>query len=108
MALAIRSGVRCGRAGRKGFIWGMLFRGAVDRRRLLRSAVKDLSRIFIVAIVLDAVYQAMVLRAFYIAQALAVATVCAVLPYTIVRGPTAFITHLVCRRSSGPSAAPPS
>jgi len=102
--IALRSGIKNGRAGKGGFVWFILFSDSTDRRSLLRSAVKDLSRIFTVAIVLDTVYQLMVFRAFYIFQALIVAVICAVFPYIVVRGPVTLITHLILRKRNKPDA----
>lgn len=92
--MAIRTGLRAARDGERVFLWSLLFADVSERRRLLRSAMKDLSIMFIVGIVLDAIYQLVVFRAFYVVQALAVAVVCAVVPYMVVRGPVTFFTHL--------------
>lgn len=102
--IALRSGIKNGKAGKAGFIWGMLFFDATERRLLFRSAVKDLSKMFLVAIVLDTIYQVLVFRAFYIVQALIVAVVCAVVPYIVVRGPVTLITHLIIRKKEQPDA----
>ncbi len=98
--IAIRSGIKNGRAGKGGFIWAMLFSDSTERNLLFASAVKDIGRMFIVAIVLDTVYQVIVFRAFYIVQALIIALVCAVVPYVLVRGPVTLITHLVIKKKS--------
>ena len=91
--LAIRADLRDARENRPGLL-GAFFIDPIERRRLFRSAVKDIGRIFLVAVVLDTAYQLVVLRAFHIGQALIVAVVCAVVPYVLVRGP---ITRLVRR-----------
>ena len=94
---AIRSGLRDAQEGNKPLLWAIL--STPDRRAdLLRSAVLDIGRIFIMAVVLDAVYQLAVLKAFYVVQALIIAFVCAILPYVIIRGPVTRIARLLTRK----------
>ena len=91
--LAIRADLRDARKGHPVPL-GAFFTNPTDRRRLFRSAVKDIGRIFIVAIVLDTTYQLWVLKSFHIGQLIIVAIVCAIVPYVLVRGP---ITRLARR-----------
>jgi hypothetical protein len=58
-----------------------------ERRRLVRSAVKDIGRISIIAVALDTTYQLVVFRAFYPVQLLIVVIACAIVPYVVIRGP---------------------
>jgi hypothetical protein len=81
--VAIRAGLRDAREGRRPFLSNIFANPA----EAFRSAVKDIGRIFIVALVLDSAYQLMVLRWLYPGEALVVALTCAVLPYVLVRGP---------------------
>jgi len=84
--LAIRAGVKDAREGQPAFLWAIITVPA-RRRERFRSACKDVARIFVVALVLDTTYQLIVLRAFYILQALIVAVACAIMPYVLLRGP---------------------
>src|SRR5271165_6173026 len=77
--LAIRADLRDAREGRPASL-GAFFANPSERGRLLRSAVKDIGRIFIVAIVLDATYQLWALKSFHVGQLLIVAIVCAIVP----------------------------
>ena len=86
--LAIRAGLRDAREGRPPFLWALLFRPP-ERARLVRSAVHDVGRVLVVALVVDTAYQLVFLRAFHPLQALVVAALCALLPYVAVRGPVA-------------------
>ncbi len=86
--LAIRAGLRDARDGQSAFLWALLTNPA-DRRSLFRSGVKDIGRVFIVAIVLDTAYQLIVFRMFYPVQALIMAFAFAIVPYLLVRGPVA-------------------
>ena len=76
--LAIRAGLRDARDGQPAFLWGIIANPTERRMRLL-AAWKDITRIFIVAMVLDTVYQLIVLRAFFVMQALIVAVACAII-----------------------------
>ena len=91
--LAIRADLRDAREGQPAPL-GAFFTNASERGRLLRSAIKDIGKVFLVAIVLDTTYQLWVLKSFHIGQLLIVAIVCAIVPYVLVRGP---ITRLARR-----------
>jgi hypothetical protein len=86
--LGIRSGLRDAREGRVAFLW---LTHSTERQRLLRSALKDIGRVFVVAIILDTTYQLLVFKYLYIVQLLIVAVACAVVPYVLMRG---LVTHL--------------
>lgn len=90
--LAIRAGLRDAREGQPLFLWTILTNPG-ERPRLLRSALKDIGRIFIMALVLDTTYQFMVLRAFYVGELLLVALVSAIVPYLVLRGPVTLLTR---------------
>ena len=95
--LALRAAWKDFREGRPAFL-GVLIKDPVERSRLFRSALKDIGKIFIVAIVLDTVYQLMVFRFVYPVQVLIVAVVCAVVPYALVRGPITLVARLLYRK----------
>ena len=95
--LAIRAGLRDAREGELAFLWGIIFDPSRRRQRLL-TASKDITRIFIVALVLDTVYQRLVFRAFYVVQALIVAVGCAIVPYVLFRGPTARLARALSKK----------
>ena len=84
--VAIRAGLQDARQGQPAFLWGILAR-PFERRQRLVAAWKDISRIFAMAVVMDVVYQLLVLRTFYVVQTLIVAVVCAIVPYMLFRGP---------------------
>ena len=88
--LAIRAGLRDAREHRQPYLWA-IFYDRNGRRSLLLSGWKDVGKVCIVAFVLDACYQSIVLHWLYPGQALIVAFVLAVVPYLVVRGPAARI-----------------
>ena len=98
--LAIRAGLRDAWEGQSSFLWGMVTEPA-QRRRRLAAARKDITRIFIVAIVLDTAYQLMVLRAFFVVQALIVAVACAIVPYILFRGTTTLLVRGLSGKRAG-------
>ena len=100
--LALRAGLKDARGGQPAFLWAILTNPA-ERPRLLRSAVKDVGRIFIVAVVLDTTYQLVVLRAFYPVQLVIIAVACAIVPYVVIRGPVTRLTRGLYRNQTGPN-----
>ena len=97
--LAILADRRDAREGRPARL-GAFFRDRAERRRLFRSGLKDVGRVFVVAVVLDTTYQLLVLRWLYPVQVVIVAVVCAVVPYVLVRGPITRIVRLLFRGSA--------
>jgi len=83
--IACRAGLRDARAGRPPFGWAVITNPA-DRHDLLREGWKEMARVFIVAVAVDLLYEAIVFHAVYPAQSLIVATVLALLPYPLFRG----------------------
>jgi hypothetical protein len=92
--LAIRAGMRDARAGRPPFLWTVLSdRGC--RQELVRQGWKDVRNVFLVALVLDSIYQVIVHSGVYALELLITATILALVPYAIVRG---LVTRLARRR----------
>jgi len=89
---AIRSGLADARAGKPPYFWALMWdRG--QRESMLKDGWKSISRVFILALVLDVVYQIIVLRFVYPGEAVIVAFVLAIVPYLIVRGLTTRIAR---------------
>lgn len=84
--LALRAGLADARAGRPAYLWAV-FTDPQHRRAILRGGWRDIGKVFVLAIVLDVIFQAIVFRAFYPFEALIVAFVLALLPYALLRGP---------------------
>ena len=90
--LAIIDGVKDARAGRPLYTWTILTDPA-HRASYLREGLKRVTRVIIFALVMDVIYQFIVLRWFYPGEALVTAFVLAVLPYLLIRGPIARIAR---------------
>jgi hypothetical protein len=86
MIIAIRAGVRDARENKPAFL-AEVITNPTARRNLILSAFKQLMILLCIAIVLDVVYQVLVLKTFYLLQALIVAFVLGVVPYVLFRGP---------------------
>jgi hypothetical protein len=84
--LAVRAHRRDVRHGRPTAL-GAFINDPVERGRLLRSGLKDVGRVFIVAVVMDTTYQLLVFRRVYPGEVLFIAVACAIVPYFLVRGP---------------------
>jgi len=82
---AVRSGLADARAGKPPYFWALLS-GSAPREAMLENGWKSVGRVFILAVVLDVIYQLYELRFVYPLQAIAVAFVLAIVPYLIVRG----------------------
>ena len=99
--LAIRSGLKDAREGRPAFLWAAVTNPGY-RPELLRQGWKDVGKVFVLAIVLDAIYQLIVHRGVYVGELLIVATALAIVPYCLIRGPVTRIRRgLARRRKSG-------
>ena len=83
---AVRDGSRDAREGRGAYLWSLISDPA-QRRYLLQSGWKGISRVFFLAYALDVVYQFMVWHGLKPLQALMSAVVLAVIPYLVLRGP---------------------
>src|SRR6185295_17615695 len=82
---AIRSGLADAKAGRPPYFWALLSGGA-PRKAMIKDGWKSVGRVFVLAVVLDVVYQLYVLHFVYPGEALIVAFVLAIVPYLILRG----------------------
>ena len=90
-AFAIIAGVKDAKTGKPPYFWS-LFTHPETRTDLLKGGWKDISKVFILALILDSVYQVIVLRFIYLGEAIIVAILLAILPYLVLRG---LITRLV-------------
>lgn len=83
---AIRDGRKDAREGRPAYGWALLT-NSEHRRYLLQDGWKGVRNVFIVAVVLDLVYQFVVIGGWRPLQALTAALLLAMIPYVLLRGP---------------------
>ena len=84
--LAVIDGIKDAKAGRPAYFWALV-KNPEERRELLRLGWKRIGKIFILAVILDVIYQIKVYRWFYPGETLFVAILLAIVPYLLVRGP---------------------
>ena len=92
LIFAVRDGIRDAKQNRPAYFWGMLAQSN-QRRDLMRSGWKSVGKIFIVAIIMDIVYQLLVLRGIRPVQTILVAVTVAIVPYVLLRGPVSRIAR---------------
>lgn len=82
---AIIAGLKDAKLGNPPYFWA-LFTTPAHRREMLRDGWKSVGKVFVIALVLDVVYQVIVLRFVFPGEAILVAFLLAILPYLILRG----------------------
>jgi len=92
--LAVRAGLKDAKEGKVPYNWALIS-DPDHRRALLRSGWKSAGKVFVMAIIIDLVYQWIVFRRFYPFEALLVAVILAFIPYLLIRGP---VTRIVRRK----------
>jgi hypothetical protein len=95
---AIRDGLKDARTGRPAYLWA-LFTHPQHRRELLRDGWRSAGKIVIIAAVLDVIYQLIVLHGHRPVQTVFIATLLAVVPYIMFRGPVNRIATMIRRHS---------
>ena len=93
---AIRDGLKDARTGQPAYFWA-LFTGSSNRMQLIRDGWKSVGKVFIMAMVIDLIYQLTVLRGLRPVETIIVAVLLAIVPYLLFRGPV----NRVARRASG-------
>jgi hypothetical protein len=83
--LGIRAGRRDAKAGRPPFLWAIVTNPA-KRPELLRTARKDVAKVFFLALTLDVVFQLVIFHWVYPGEAILVASALACIPYALIRG----------------------
>lgn len=97
--LAIRAGLADARNGRPPFLWAAITNRVV-RHELSVDAWRDVGKVFIFAAVLDVIYQLVEQHAVYLFELLIVSTLLGLVPYVLVRGPTARVARWLGADSS--------
>lgn len=82
---AVMAGLADARSGKPPYFWALLS-NPQHRRDMIKDGWKDVSKVFVLAIILDVVYQYIVAKFVYPGEALIVAFLLAIVPYLLVRG----------------------
>ncbi len=92
---AIRGGLQDAKECKPPYFWG-LFTDKGEREAMLENGWKHVGKVFILAIVLDVVYQLIEHRwTVYPGEAVLVAIILAIVPYLLIRGP---VNRIVCEK----------
>jgi hypothetical protein len=94
---AVIDGVKDAKAGKPAYFWALLSASG-DRKELVKEGWKSVGKVFIVAMILDVIYQLRVYSAVYAGQLLIVAFVLAIVPYLVVRGPVTRVVRMISAR----------
>jgi len=100
---AIRDGLKDAREGKPAYFWA-LFTDATERRAMLKDGWRAVGKIFVLALVLDGIYQFIVQRWIYPGEAVIVAAILAIVPYLLMRGPANRIARLSRNRANDQKA----
>jgi hypothetical protein len=85
---ALHDGLADAKMGRAPYLWSLITRSS-RRLGLLEQGVISTARVLLLGLVMDAMYQLIVLKTFYPAEAAIVAIALAFVPYLLLRGPIA-------------------
>jgi len=85
---ALHDGLKDARSGRSVFFWTVLS-NSEKRGGRLREGLISTARIILLGLVMDTIYQVIVLKTFYPAEAAIIAVALAFVPYLLLRGPIA-------------------
>ena len=82
---AITAGLKDAKAGKPPYFWALVA-DPLHRSEMVRDGWKGVGKVFVLAIVLDVVYQIIVARFVYPGEAIFVAILLAIVPYLLLRG----------------------
>jgi hypothetical protein len=85
VTLAVMAGLKDARAGKPPYLWWLATEPG-HRMAMLKDGWQDVGKVFVLAIVLDVVYQWIVQRFVYPGEVIIVAFVLAIVPYLLLRG----------------------
>jgi hypothetical protein len=99
---ALRDGVNDARSRRSPYFWVLLTNPLEDSHRLYEGVIST-ARVILLGLCMDAIYQWIVLKTFYPAEAVIVAIALAFFPYVLLRGPITRIARWRLDAASGES-----
>ena len=93
IVFAIMDGMKDAKNGKPAYFWAVIG-NPNHRKELLKEGWKHVGKIFILAVVLDVIYQLKVHHWIYPGEMLLTAFVLAIVPYVLLRGPVNRIVRL--------------
>jgi hypothetical protein len=89
---ALRDGIEDAKSRRSAYFWTLLT-NPLERGGRLREGLISTARVILLGLVMDVIYQLIVLKTFYPGEAVIVAIALAFFPYLLLRGPIARIAR---------------
>jgi hypothetical protein len=89
---ALRDGIEDAKSRRSAYFWTLLT-NPLERGGRLREGLISTARVILLGLCMDVIYQFIVLKTFYPAEAVIVAIALAFFPYLLLRGPIARIAR---------------
>jgi len=83
---AVRDGRKDAREGKAPYFWA-LFSNPGHRREMLQSGWKSVGKVFIIAMILDLVFQIIAFHGIRPGGAMVAGVILAIIPYLLLRGP---------------------
>ena len=99
---ALRDGIEDAKSRRSAYFWALLTNPFAGGRRLYEGLIST-ARVILLGLCMDAIYQWIVLKTFYPAEAVIVAIALAFFPYVLLRGPITRIARWRLDAASGES-----
>jgi hypothetical protein len=99
---ALRDGINDAKCRRSPYFWSLLANPFAGGGRLYEGLIST-ARVILLGLCMDAIYQWIVLKTFYPAEAVIVAIALAFFPYVLLRGPITRIARWRLAAASGES-----
>ena len=96
LLFAFRDGIQDAKAGRPPYLWAMLVTPGA-RVTLIEEGWRKVTRVVVLGVVMEVLYQFIVLRFLYIGELVVMVIALCVLPYLLLRGPINRIARLWLR-----------
>ena len=93
-------GIKDAKLGKPAYFWAVIFNPG-HRKELIKDGWKHVGKIFILAVILDIVYQLIVHHWIYPGEILIVAFFLAIVPYVLLRGPVNRLIRLFTKNKTG-------
>jgi hypothetical protein len=94
---ALLDGIKDAKNNKPAYLWTVVF-NPESRRDFLKDGWKHMGKIFILAVILDVVYQLKVFHKIYPGEILIVAFILAIVPYVLLRGPVNRLMRLFAQK----------
>ena len=86
LLMALRDGVKDAKTGRRPYFWKIV-NDAAARRASIHEGLKATTRILLLGLVMEVIYQYRVLGTFHVLEAVNVILILCFVPYLLMRGP---------------------